>query len=397
MKDRHILVGVCGGIAAYKVPLLIRLLVKAEAKVQVLATPEAFKFVTPLVLSTLSCRPVLSNFDTDHQWNSHVDLAQWADLLLVAPATANTLAKMVNGYCDNLLLATYLSSTGPIVLAPAMDRDMYLHESTQHNLQLLQQRPQHHLIPPAEGSLASGLEGIGRLQEPEYLFSQLKQLLSPKPYRNKRVLLNAGPTLEDIDAVRFIGNSSSGQMGYALAQTLVEQGAEVTLVSGPNQLPDPDQLHKHVKVRSAEDMYKVCEKEHPKNDVAIFCAAVADYRSKNRSNQKMKKKDMPAALPLVKNPDIAQALGKKKKPHQVHVGFALETDENMASAQQKLKQKNFDMIVLNSLSHGNACFTSSENQITLLRNNEKPLRFPKKPKTKVAYDILHHLLDLLPA
>ncbi|MCY4418299.1 MAG: bifunctional phosphopantothenoylcysteine decarboxylase/phosphopantothenate--cysteine ligase CoaBC [Cytophagales bacterium] len=390
------LIGITGCIASYKILHLIRLLVKAGAEVQVLTTQEALRFLSPLTLSTLSLRPVLSTLETEGRWNNHVDLANWADVFIIAPATANTLAKMVTGQSDNLILTSYLSARCPIVFAPAMDRDMYLHVRTQENIDLLKKRALHIFIPPVSGSLASGLEGMGRLPEPEDLFLDLKKALSPKPFLGKTVLLNSGPTYEFIDEVRFIGNSSSGRMGHALAQALVEQGAAVHLVSGPSHLPNPRGVKTQLEVKSADEMWAACAKIHPHTDFSIFCAAVSDYKPKVPQQGKVKKQSSPLSIHMIPNPDIAHALGKEKKKHQIHVGFALEDKTNLEEAERKRKYKNFDMIVLNTLKEKEGGFGSPKNKITLLKAKTKPIPFPLKTKEEIAYDILEHLQSLLP-
>ncbi|MTI19580.1 bifunctional phosphopantothenoylcysteine decarboxylase/phosphopantothenate--cysteine ligase CoaBC, partial [Fulvivirga sp. RKSG066] len=351
LQDKKILLGVCGSIAAYKSAALVRLLTKSGAEVKVVMTASASDFITPLTLATLSKNPVLSKFTKNDQgeWNNHVELGLWADLMLIAPASANTIGKMANGLCDNLLLATYLSAKCPVYVAPAMDLDMYAHPSTTNNLEQLRSYG-NIIIDAEEGELASGLVGQGRMAEPENIIAFLnKELDSDSPFKNKKVLITAGPTQEAIDPVRFIGNHSSGKMGYAIAHQLAKLGAKVDLVSGPTHL---DISHANItlhKISAAEEMYESCMKLFPTADISILAAAVADYKPATVADQKIKKKSDDLSIALTKTRDIAAALGQQKKNGQVMVGFALETENEVDNAQKKIQSKNLDLIVLNSL------------------------------------------------
>lgn len=397
LGGKKILLGICGSIAAYKSAVLVRLLVKAGAEVQVLMTDAACEFITPLTLSTLSKKPVLTKFVRNEQgeWSNHVDLGLWADLIVIAPASANTIAKTVNGICDNLLTAVYLSARCPVFFAPAMDLDMYAHPSTQHNIALLREYG-NQMIDPGNGELASGLSGEGRMAEPETIFEVLKNTLSPeKPLQGKKALVTAGPTYEAIDPVRFIANHSSGKMGFALAQALAEQGAEVELVTGPTHLNLEHPLVKISHVTSASDMYTVCKHLFKNCDIAIMSAAVADYTPANPQNQKIKKNGQTLSLELRKTTDILAELGKRKKKNQVLVGFALETENELENAREKLTRKKADFIVLNSLNDGGSGFGSDTNRITLIDRDNNTLFFELKPKQEVARDILNKIKTLL--
>lgn len=407
LQGKHIVVGITGSIAAYKAATLIRCLIKEGAEVQVVITPAGKEFITPLTLSTLTNKPVVSEFfdRRDGSWHSHVSLGLWADLMLIAPASAATLGKMAHGIADNMLLTTYLSMKAPTWVAPAMDLDMYAHEATQNNLSILQQRGVH-IIDAGSGFLASGLEGKGRMAEPEHIAGEviryfesgampLATPLSKAPLQGKRVLITAGPTYEAIDAVRFIGNHSSGRMGYAMASACKAQGAEVTLVSGPTALPDPLGV-KTVRVTSALEMLQASEVIFPKSDIAIFSAAVADYRPTTPVEGKMKRETLGQELQiqLTKNPDIAATLGAKKEARQLLVGFALETSPNEEEALRKMRVKGMDMMVLNSLSDQGAGFGGTTNKIALLSATEV-VHFPLKSKEEVAQDIVQAIIKRL--
>jgi phosphopantothenoylcysteine decarboxylase/phosphopantothenate--cysteine ligase len=396
LRGKHILLGVSGGIAAYKSAYLVRLLVKKGADVKVVLTPYAEEFVTPLTLSTLSKNPVFSSFtDQEKNWNNHVELGEWADLMIIAPLTANTLSKMVHGKADNLLLTTYLSATCPVLVAPAMDLDMYKHHSTQENLSKLAETG-HHIIEPGTGELASGLMGKGRMEEPEQIVQILEDyFLKSLPLIGKKVLITAGPTYEAIDPVRFIGNHSSGKMGYALANEALKLGAEVCLISGPTHLALDHSKLKLFRVVTAQDMLDKALKYYPDADIAIASAAVSDYRPKKAFNQKIKKQSDTLHIELVKNPDILKTLGDQKHK-QILVGFALETDNEEENARHKLKQKNLDFIVLNSLKDKGAGFKSDTNKVSIITNDEIS-RFDVKAKSEVATDIFKKILNKLNA
>ncbi|WP_416866251.1 MAG: bifunctional phosphopantothenoylcysteine decarboxylase/phosphopantothenate--cysteine ligase CoaBC [Imperialibacter sp.] len=388
LQGKKILLGVCGSIAAYKSALLTRLLVKQGTEVQVLLTADAKNFITPLTLSTLSKKPVYSDFfhSTDGTWNNHVELGLWADAMVIAPASANTLAKMANGICDNLLLATYLSARCPVFFAPAMDLDMYRHPSTTANIDSLLSYG-NKLINAEDGELASGLSGVGRMAEPEHIVHHLEEhFTKAQRLAGKKVLITAGPTHEAIDPVRFIGNHSTGKMGFALAERFASQGATVQLVSGPSTLSTTHAAIHVTKVRSAEEMLTACVAKFDDVDIAVFAAAVADYRPDTPAQEKIKKSDNTLTLHLVKNPDIAATLGKKKKK-QFTVGFALETTNEIAYAKDKLHKKNFNLIVLNSLKDQGAGFAHDTNKITIL-DHDGSSTFDLKSKQEVANDIV---------
>lgn len=392
LKNKKVIVGVSGGIAAYKSTFLVRLLIKAGAEVKVILTPGAEEFVTPLTLSTLSKNPVYSTFaDEEKTWFNHVDIGLWADFMIIAPVTANTLAKLVSGHADNFLLTSYLSAKCPVYLAPAMDLDMYQHPSTQANLNLLQQRG-NQIIPAESGELASGLAGQGRMAEPENIIRFIENDLSSKlPLRNKKILITAGPTYEAIDPVRFIGNHSSGKMGYQLAQRALNLGANVVLVSGPtNQKLDHNHLDL-IQVTSATQMLDACQKHFSEADVFIASAAVSDYRPKNIATQKIKKSDTEIQIELVKNPDILFEMGLQKT-HQVLIGFALETNNEIENAKKKLQKKNLDFIVLNSLQDQGAGFQKDTNRIQIIDQQNNIDSYPLKSKKEVAEDIFNVLL-----
>ena len=394
LKGKHIILGISGGIAAYKSVTLLRLLIKAGAEVQVVITPAGKEFITPVTLSALSGKPVISEFFTANtgSWNSHVDLGLWADAMIIAPATASTIAKMANGIADNMLVTTYLSAKAPVFIAPAMDLDMFAHPSTKRNIELLKSYG-NHIIEPAEGELASHLVGKGRMEEPEMIFSVLDQYLNTsKDLVGKKIIVTAGPTYEKIDPVRFIGNYSSGKMGYAIAEECANRGAEVTLVSGPVSLKVSNPNISLVKVESARDMLKHCQKHFDETDCAIMCAAVADYYVENVSDHKIKREH--SAIPelkLEKNPDIAATLGATKKKNQVLVGFALETNNGETNAQEKLQRKNLDIIVLNSITKNNAAIGSDYNTIDIIEASGNKTHFEDKPKKELAVDIVNIL------
>lgn len=391
LKGKHIILGISGGIAAYKAVSLLRLFVKAGADVQVVITPAGKEFITPVTLSALSGHPVISEFFTANtgSWNSHVDLGLWADAVVIAPATASTIAKMANGVADNMLITTYLSAKAPVFIAPAMDLDMFAHPSTQRNLDWLRSYG-NHIIEPASGELASHLIGKGRMEEPEQIFKVVADFLTRrKDMEGKKVMITAGPTYEKIDPVRFIGNYSSGKMGYALAEECAERGAEVVLISGPVSIKAHHSSIKVVSVESAQQMHDAALSAFADSDAAIMCAAVADYAPVVVAEKKIKReKDDIPVIELKKNPDIAAALGKIKKSGQMLVGFALETDNEMANAQSKLERKNLDMIVLNSLADKQAGFGVDTNKVTIIEKDGKVHSYEVKPKKEVAADIV---------
>jgi phosphopantothenoylcysteine decarboxylase/phosphopantothenate--cysteine ligase len=395
LSGKKIVLGISGGIAAYKTATLVRLFIKAGAHVQVIMTPASKDFVTPLTLSTLSKNPVYSSFyneeDENAQWNNHVDLALWADLMIIAPATANTLSKMVNGNCDNLLIATYLSAKCPVYFAPAMDLDMYKHPSTIASFQSLKQFG-NIIIPAESGELASGLSGEGRMAEPENIVAFLEADLESKlPLKGKKILITAGPTYEAIDPVRFIGNHSSGKMGFDIAQSAANLGASVILVSGPSHFKIEHNLVKVIRVVSAQEMYDACHEYYADVDVAIAAAAVADYRPKNVSNQKIKKTEDNFSIELEKTKDILASLGEIKK-NQFLIGFALETENEIENAKLKIQKKNLDLIVLNSLQDKGAGFGKPTNKITFIYKNFKVEAMELKSKEAVADDILNKVI-----
>ncbi len=397
LKGKHIILGISGGIAAYKSVMLLRLLIKAGAEVQVVITPSGKEFITPVTLSALSGKPVVSEFFTANtgEWHSHVDLGLWADAMVIAPATANTIAKMANGVADNMLVTTYLSAKAPVFVAPAMDLDMMAHPSTKRNIERLRSYG-NHIIEPAEGELASHLVGKGRMEEPENIVKVLDGFFDRKEdLAGKKVLITAGPTYEKIDPVRFIGNYSTGKMGYALAREAAGRGAEVTLVSGPVSLTinHPSINVRHIE--SAKEMLAECESHFPESDIAIMCAAVADYAPAHPVDKKIKREGSDApVIELVKNPDIARTLGLSKRDGQILVGFALETDNESINAQAKLKSKNLDMIVLNSLRDKGAGFGTDTNKVTIYMTDGRELRFDTKSKDDVAGDIIDTIASL---
>lgn len=396
MKGKRILLGITGGIAAYKVAYLIRILKKNGAEVRCIMTPASCDFISPLVVSTLSNHPVGIEFwnKQDGTWNNHVEYGLWADLFIIAPATANTIAKMANGACDNLLLATYLSNKSKTWIAPAMDLDMYAHPATKRNLEQIQQDGV--LIIPAEsGFLASGLEGEGRMAEPETIYQAIHQaLFSTQRLKGHKILITAGPTYEAIDPVRFIGNHSSGKMGFELAEAFANNGAEVILISGPTTMICKHPAILLESITSATEMFECVKKHWNQMDGGVFSAAVADYKPKEIAKQKIKKKDDELALVLVKNKDILAWAGKNKAKHQKLAGFALETNNAIEHGKEKLAKKNLDFIVINEPAKNKTGFGSSTNQITILDNHNKITKFELKSKADVATDIVNYFIDL---
>ncbi len=395
LSGKNILLGVTAGIAAYKTAFIVRLFIKAGAHVKVVMTPASKDFVTPLTLSTLSKNPVHSTFytkeDENELWNNHVDLALWADYFVIAPATANTLSKMANGTCDNLLLATYLSAKCKVFFAPAMDLDMYLHKTTVENLKKLASYG-NSMIPAESGELASGLHGEGRMADPENILLFIeKEILSGLPLKGKKVLITAGPTHEAIDPVRFIGNHSSGKMGFELAKEAANLGANVTLVSGPSNENINHAFIQRVDVISAEQMYKAVHQYYKNCDIAILSAAVADFKPSSVASNKIKKKGVGLTIELTQTKDILASLGREKK-HQFLVGFALETTNELENAKGKLHRKNLDLIVLNSLNDKGAGFKKATNKVTIIDAEENCTEFEMKSKTDVAKDIFTEIL-----
>lgn len=391
LKNKRIILGVCGSIAAYKAAFLTRLLVKAGAEVKVVMTPAAASFVSPLTFSTLSKNPVNSEYFNAEtgDWNNHVELALWADLLLIAPATAHTIASMASGLCDNLLMAVWLSAKCPVMVAPAMDLDMYRHPTFLRNINALKQMNVE-VIESGHGELASGLIGEGRMEEPEQILSLVVKKLGSPDFKGRKILVNAGPTYEFIDPVRFIGNLSSGKMGYSLAEELANRGAEVHLVSGPVSIQTSHPGIHLYHITGADEMYETCTELFPNMDAAILSAAVADYKPAQKASAKIKKKSDTMELELVKTPDTLAALGKIKKG-QILIGFALETDREEQNAKEKLEKKNLDAIVLNSLNDKGAGFMSDTNKITLIDNKGEKVNFELKSKKAVAADIADYL------
>ena len=398
LKGKHIILGITGGIAAYKCATLTRLLIKAGAEVQVIMTPNAKQFIQPLTLSTLSGKPVISEFFTANtgQWNSHVDLGLWADALIIAPATASTIGKMAHGVADNMLVTTYLSAKAPVFVAPAMDLDMMRHPSTVRNLELLRSYG-NHIIEPAEGELASHLIGKGRMEEPENIVKALVAFFAAKhDLTGKRVLITAGPTIERIDPVRYISNFSSGKMGFALAEECADRGAQVTLVAGPVALKAQNEKIERIDVTTAIEMHDAVMKSLPESDAIILCAAVADYRVENVADSKIKReKTENPVITLSPNPDIARAVGQAKRNNQVSVGFALETDNETVNAQGKLEKKNLNFIVMNSLRDKNAGFQVDTNKVTIFTDHGEVIQGECKSKRDVARDIVDVLLKYL--
>ena len=396
LNGKKIVLGITGSIAAYKACLIIRGLIKKGAEVQVVITPAGKEFITPITLSALTHKPVVSEFfsQRDGTWNSHVDLGLWADAMLIAPCTASTLGKMAHGVADNMLITTYLSMKAPVFIAPAMDLDMYRHPSTQQNIEQLKQYG-NHFIEPASGFLASGLEGKGRMEEPEQIIEYLEQFFAntqhptPNTLAGKHVLITAGPTYEKIDPVRFIGNYSSGKMGFALAEECLRRGAQVTLVAGPVSLSCSEGIRR-IDVESCQQMYEATTNTFPTADVAILCAAVADFQPEQVADQKIKRKDQDLVIRLKPTHDIAAAVGQMKRDDQRIVAFALETKDEEQNARLKLQKKNADMIVLNSTRIPGTTFRSDDNQITIISKHHQKA-FDKKPKAEVAKDIIDEL------
>ena len=394
LNGKKILLGVTGSIAAYKAAFLVRLLIKSGAEVKVLMTSAATDFITPLTLSTLSNNTVYTGLSSDENWNNHVELGLWADLMLIAPTTATTMAKLANGLCDNMLVACYLSAKCPVFFAPAMDLDMWKHPATISNVQRLQDYG-NYLIPVGHGELASGLVGDGRMAEPEDILKSLALHFENKQdLKGKTALVTAGPTHEAIDPVRFIGNRSSGKMGVAIAEELSRRGAQVKLILGPSRLKPREEIDLY-SVQSAQDMYTLALAQFPSCDIAVLAAAVADYRPKTVADQKIKKKDKNLSLDLEKTQDIAAALGKIKRKDQFTIGFALETNNEIENAKGKLERKNFDFIVLNSLQDKGAGFNHDTNKITILHKDNKMQKFELKSKKAVAVDIVAELIENL--
>ncbi len=390
LLNKNIIIGVTAGIAAYKSAYLVRLLITAGANVKVIMTPSAVNFITPLTLSTLSKNPVLIQFqnDTNGQWNNHVELGLWADAIIIAPASANTISKMANGICDNLLLATYLSARCKVYIAPAMDLDMYQHPATIENLKRLKSFG-NSIINPGTGELASGLFGEGRMAEPLEIKSHLLKSLSKQNYFYcKKVMVTAGPTYEAIDPVRFIGNHSSAKMGFAIAEEFANQGAEVTLICGPNACKTINPTIKRIDITSAEELYHAAINVFKTTDIAILSAAVADYKPATVAIKKIKKTSETKSIELVPTKDTLEALGQLKKTNQLLIGFALETDNELGNAKAKIKKKNLDFIVLNSLNDAGAGFKTDTNKITIINKNNKIIKFELKSKVDVAKDIL---------
>ncbi len=403
LQGKHIVLGITGSIAAYKACLIIRQLVKRGAEVQVVITPAGKEFITPITLSALTQKPVISDFfaQRDGTWHSHVALGLWADAMLIAPCTASTLGKMANGVADNMLITTYLSMKAPVFIAPAMDLDMYQHPTTQQNMQRLLSFG-NHIIEPGSGLLASGLDGKGRMEEPERIVEVLNAFFDNAPaaptahtddMKGKRVLITAGPTYEKLDPVRFLGNYSSGKMGFALAEECARRGADVTLVAGPVTLACSPAI-KRIDVESCEEMYQAATRCFADSDAAILCAAVADYRPAHVAQTKMKREGDELILHLQPTRDIAAALGQMKRPAQRLVGFALETNDEETNAQKKLEKKRLDFIVLNSMRNAGTCFRNDDNQITII-DAHGATPFDKKPKADVARDIVDRLVSIL--
>lgn len=395
LKGKHIVLGITGGIAAYKSVTLLRLLIKAGAEVQVVITPSGKEFITPVTLAALSGKPVVSEFFTANtgEWHSHVDLGLWADLMVIAPATASTIGKMANGIADNMLVTTYLSAKEHVMIAPAMDLDMMAHPSTTRNLATLASYGVE-IIEPAAGELASHLVGKGRMEEPEKIFERIESYFSRQcDMQGKRVAITAGPTFEKLDPVRFIGNYSTGKMGFALAEECAERGAEVTLICGPVSLEISHPNIRRINVESAREMLEASKEPFSKADIGIFSAAVADYRPEMRADSKIKREGVDdMTLYLVKNPDIAATLAADKRVDQKFVGFALETDHEHENAVKKLTKKNLDMVVLNSLNDKGAGFGTDTNKITIIRRDGTETTFPLKSKREVARDIIDGLI-----
>lgn len=397
LTDKKILIGVTGSIAAYKTILLVRFLVKQGAEVKVVMTPSAKDFVSPLVLATLSKNDVITELSNNNSWSNHVALGRWADLMLIAPLSCNTLAKMANGLCDNLLMAVYLSATCPVMVAPAMDEDMWKHPSTKKNIATIREFG-HKIIAVESGELASGLIGEGRMAEPETILKEISEALSnasERKFSGKRVLITAGPTHENIDPVRFIGNHSTGKMGLAIADQFVKQGAEVILILGPSSQPIPNGISKLIKVTNAEEMYEASIKEFETADITIMSAAVADYTPVTKAQEKIKKNADEIQLSLIRTKDILRSLGNNKRNNQILVGFALETNNEREYALNKLNSKNADLIVMNPASDPGVGFGYDTNKITLFFKSGKEQSFELKSKAEVAKDITEAISTLI--
>lgn len=395
IAGKKIVLGITGSIAAYKACLIIRGLIKRGAEVQVVITPAGKEFITPVTLSALTHKPVISEFfsQRDGSWHSHVDLGLWADAMLIAPCTASTLGKMAHGIADNMLITTYLSMKAPVFIAPAMDLDMYSHPATQENLRTLIGYG-NHVIEPGCGFLASGLEGKGRMEEPENIIQALEDFFqAQQDLRGKKILITAGPTYEKIDPVRFIGNYSSGKMGFALAEECAKRGAEVTLIAGPVALSCSSGIHR-VNVESCQEMYNASIEAFPRQDAAILCAAVADFKPATTADRKIKRGEDGLRLQLEPTQDIAASLGKMKREEQRLVAFALETEHEESNAESKLKKKNADFVVLNSTRNKGTTFRTDDNQIIIVSPQGKK-EYGKKPKTEVARDIVNELVSIL--
>ncbi len=397
LRGKHIIIGITGGIAAYKIPLLIRLLKKEGAEVRVMTTRSAHEFVTPLTLSALSQNRIVTEFTDRDQWNNHVEWARWADLILIAPLTANTLAKLAQGQADNFLIAVVMSAENkPVLLSPAMDREMFQYPAVKNHLDKLTSYG-FKIIEPAEGELLSGLSGKGRMPEPETLFEEIRRHL-PKdgPLKGKKVLITGGPTYEPIDPVRFIGNRSSGKTGVALAEAAYDAGAEVTLISGPSKVLPANPAYEVVRVETAREMFEETKKRMDSQDILIMSAAVSDYSPENTARSKIKKKDKRLVLELKPTPDILKYVGENKKEGQIVVGFALETDHALAHALDKLKRKNADMIVLNSPDkEGKTGFDSDTNKVIIIKKDGRKKELPLKTKKELAHDIIEEITHLL--
>ena len=398
LQGKKIILGITGSIAAYKSALIVRGLIKKGAEVQVVITPAGKEFITPITLSALTSKPVISDFfsNRDGTWNSHVDLGLWADAVLIAPATASTIGKMANGIADNMLITTYLSAKAPVFVAPAMDLDMFAHPSTQRNIEILRSYG-NHIIEPGEGELASHLIGKGRMEEPEAIIAVLEAFFTTSALlQKKKIVITAGPTYEKLDPVRFIGNYSSGKMGFALAKVCAAHGADVTLIAGPVSLPTPAGSIRRIDVESADQMYDATMEHFSQADAAILCAAVADYRPATQQTTKIKREQQGAMqLDLVPNKDIAAALGALKTADQLLVGFALETADGLQHAQGKMERKNLDLIVLNSLEDAGAGFQCDTNKITILSRQGEQTVYPLKSKEQVAVDIIEKIESIL--